>query len=97
MKRSVFPVVVILALSACAVTRSSPVTELERTWKFAVVMLPGAYLSKEGTRTAPGLFLYSGPDEWSREVQAKQMRQGVDKVPVVLHMHGCEGIGGGAA
>lgn len=95
MKHSLLSFSLIISLSSCAVIRDSPVTELERTWEFAVAMLPAKYLVTEGTRVAPGFYLYPQLDDWSRDIQEKYLKSNVDKVPVVLHLHGCSGIGGG--
>ena len=84
----------IVTLSSCT-TLNSPVSELEGTWKYAVTMLPAEYSAMEMTQLAPGFYEYPSLDDWSRDIQDKYLRKNVDKVPVVLHIHGCKGIGAG--
>ncbi len=83
----------IATLSSCApLTLNSPIAELENTWKYSVTMLPAKYSAMEMTQLAPGFYEYPLLDDWSRDIQDKHLKKSVDKVPVVLHMHGCTGI-----
>ena len=84
-----------LTLSSCAVTLDSPAEELEETWKYAVVMLPAKYSAMEMTQLAPRFYEYPSLTEWSRDLQRNHLKQSSHKIPVVLHIHGCKGIGAG--
>lgn len=95
MKYLILPFLLILALSSCAVTVNSPATEIEKTWNFAVTILPAKYSAMEMTQVAPGFYEYPLLDDWSRDIQENHLKKNADKVPVVLHMHGCNGIGSG--
>ena len=92
MKHLLLSLCLILTLSSCANTLNSPIIELEETWKYAITLLPAEYSATEITRAAPGFYEYPSLDEWSRDIQEKLLKKDVDKIPVVLHMHGCTGI-----
>ena len=92
MNRLLFPLFLIITLSSCANILNSPVSEIDKTWKYAFTKLPAKYSATGTTRAAPAFRRYPSLDDWSRDVQEKLLKKGVDKVPVVLHMHGCEGI-----
>jgi len=94
MKHSILSLFLILTLTSCALNQpqQSPITEIERTWKFAKTMLPARYSAMEMNHLAPGFYEYQSLDDWSRDIQEKHFKKNVDKVPVVLHMHGCAGI-----
>lgn len=96
MKHSILSLFLILTLSSCAITQPQlgQITEIERTWKFAQTVLPAKYSTMEMNHLAPGFYEYQLLDDWSRDIKEKHFKKNVDKVPVVLHMHGCTGIQG---